>query len=277
MTWALGLLGVLVPAVVLLALVARCAKRLAPGTGTAVAITLGAGTLVLPFSTLYFSHILSALLCSRRSRSSGASVSAIASDRARGCSRSRACSAGSRSSASTRWRSLARSSAIYALTPRKPGRVRRALAYGGGVAAGIAPLLAYQWWAFGSPLHLAYANAVAKTGFSGHDELGLNDGGFFGITVPRPLDALELLFSGRGLLTLAPVLVMAIAGVVALHRERRHRAEANVIIAIALAYFVYNAGYWLPLGGGSPGPRFSSRCCRSSASAWRWPGAAGRR
>ncbi len=26
--------------------------------------------------------------------------------------------------------------------------------------------------------------------------------------------------------------------------------------AIALVYFVYNAGYWLPLGGGSPGPRF---------------------
>ena len=145
---------------------------------------------------------------------------------------------------------------LYALTPGVPGLVRRALAYGGGLAAGVAPLLAYQWWAFGSPLHLAYANAVAKTGFSGHAEIGLNDGGFFGITLPRPDAALELLFSGRGLLTLAPVLVMAIAGVVALRREGRHRAEANTIGAIALAYFVYNAGYWLPLGGGSPGPRF---------------------
>ena len=54
------------------------------------------------------------------------------------------------------------------------------------------------------------------------------------------------------------MLVLAIAGVVVLARDRggRHRAEAGVIIAIALAYFVYNAGYWLPLGGGSPGPRF---------------------
>ncbi len=134
--------------------------------------------------------------------------------------------------------------------------MRRALAYGGGLAAGVAPLLAYQWWAFGSPLHLAYSNAVAKTGYSGHAEIGLNDGGFFGISLPRPGAALELLFSGRGLLTLAPVLVVAIAGVIALRRDRRHRAEATAIGAIALAYFVYNAGYWLPLGGGSPGPRF---------------------
>ncbi|MDP1849695.1 MAG: hypothetical protein Q8K79_18050 [Solirubrobacteraceae bacterium] len=145
---------------------------------------------------------------------------------------------------------------LYALMPRAPGLVRRALAYGGGLAAGVAPLLAYQWWAFGSPLHLAYDNAIATPGRSGHAAIGLNESGFFGITVPRPEAALELLFSGRGLLTLAPVLVLAVAGVVALRRDGRHRAEATVIAAIALAHFVYNAGYWLPLGGGSPGPRF---------------------
>jgi hypothetical protein len=256
LTWVLGLLGVLAPAVVLLLLVARCANRLAPGTGTAAAITLGAGTLVLPFSTLYFSHMLSALL-------SFAAFALVWRERDR-----------VRDGLRPWWLALAGALAglavvceyplaitgaivgIYALMPRTPGLVRRALAYGGGVAAGVTPLLAYQWWAFGSPFHLAYANAVAKTGRSGHFELGLNDGGFFGITMPRPGDALELLFSGRGLLTLAPVLVIAIAGVVALHRSGRHRAEANTIIAIGLAYFLYNAGYWLPLGGGSPGPRF---------------------
>jgi len=261
MTWALVLFGVLAPAVVLLVLVARCADRIAPGTGTAVALTLGAGTLVLPFSTLYFSHMLSALLGfgafalvwrererartgDGRLRPRMLAFAGLLGGLAVLCEYPLAIAAGI--------------VGLYALTPRAPGLVRRALAYGGGFAAGIAPLLAYQWWAFGSPLHLAYANAVAKTGVSGHDELGLNDGGFFGITVPRPLAALELLFSGRGLLTLAPVLVMAIAGIVALRRDRggRHRAEARTIIAIAVAYVLYNAGYWLPLGGGSPGPRF---------------------
>jgi hypothetical protein len=258
LTWALGLLGVLVPAVVLLMLVARCAERLAPGTGTAAALTLGAGTLVLPFSTLYFSHVLSALLGfaafvlvwrarERAGPAAGPRPALLAL-------------AGLRAGLAVVCEyPLAITGAIvgiYALDPRTPGLVRRALAYGGGVAVGVAPLLAYQWWAFGSPLHLAYANAVDQPGVSGHDTLGLNDAGFFGITLPRPGDALELLFSGRGLLTLAPVLVMAIAGVVALHREGRHRAEARTITAICLAYFLYNAGYWLPLGGGSPGPRF---------------------
>ena len=133
--------------------------------------------------------------------------------------------------------------------------MRRGLAYGSGAIAGVLPLLAYQWWAFGSPLHTTYVGAVAKTGISGHDVLGLNDDGIFGITAPRIGDGLALLFGGRGLLTLTPVLVMAIAGVVAMRRSGR-RAEANTIAALALCYLVYNAGYWLPFGGGSPGPRF---------------------
>ena len=259
MTWALGLLGVLAPAIALLVLVARGADRIAAGTGTAVALTLGAGTLMLPFSTLYFSHVLSAML-------SFAAFVLVWRERRR------------RNEATMRPWPLALAGllaglavlceyplgisallvGLYALLARERGLVRRALAYGGGLAAGVAPLLAYQWWAFGSPLHMSYANAVVKTGRSGHDVLGLNDGGFFGITMPRDAAAYELLFSGRGLLTLTPVLVLALAGVVALWRDRggAHRAEAALIAAIAIAYFVYNAGYWLPLGGGSPGPRF---------------------
>ena len=51
------------------------------------------------------------------------------------------------------------------------------------------------------------------------------------------------------------MVVMAVVGVV-LMRRRGHRAEANTILAIAAVYFIYNAGYWLPFGGGTPGPRF---------------------
>ena len=38
--------------------------------------------------------------------------------------------------------------------------------------------------------------------------------------------------------------------------RRGRRAEALTIAAVALAFFVYDSGYWLPFGGGSPGPRF---------------------
>ncbi|MDX6691340.1 MAG: hypothetical protein QOG15_2797 [Solirubrobacteraceae bacterium] len=253
--WALGLLGVLIPAVILLVLVAHVAERVAPGTGPAAALTLGAATLILPFSTLYFSHVLSALL--------GFAAFALVW-RERGTAprglRTLALAGLLGGLAIVFEYPLAIAALIvgvYAISrPGARDSARRcAAAYGGGVLAGVIPLLAYNWWAFGSPLHMSYADAVSVTGVSGHDVLGLNDGGLFGITLPRLGDGLMLLFSGRGLLTLTPVLVVAIAGVVVMYREG-WRAEARTILAIAIAHVVYNAGYWLPMGGSSPGPRF---------------------
>jgi hypothetical protein len=252
MIWALGLFGVLLPALGLLVIVARLANKVAPGTGTATALTLGAATMILPFSTLYFSHVLSALLafgafalCWRERegppRLALLAIAGLLAGLAMVCEYPLAIAA--------------IVVGIYAMTRSGGSLVRRALAFGAGGAVGVAPLFAYQWWAFGSPLHTSYVGAVATTGFSGHDTLGLNDAGVFGITMPRFGDGLALLFGGRGLLTLAPVLVMAIVGVFAIYRSGR-RAEARTIGAVALAYLVYNAGYWLPFGGGSPGPRF---------------------
>jgi len=259
MVWALGLLGVLVPALILLVVVRRMVERVSPGTGTAAALTLGVGTMILPFSTLYFSHVLSALLAfgafallwREREREGGRE----------GAARPLALAgAGLLAGLAVVFEyPLLIAAAIiglYAITRRGGSLIGRAGAYGGGVAAGTAPLLAYNVWAFGSPFHLSYENAVARVGKNGHATLGLNDGGIFGITFPRIGDGLELLFSGRGLLTLTPVIVLAIAGVIVMYRDGRHRTEARVILAIAIAFFVYNAGYWLPLGGGSPGPRF---------------------
>ena len=120
--------------------------------------------------------------------------------------------------------------------------------------AGALPMLAFNLWAFGNPLKLAYGDAVAFPGVSGHDVLGLNSHGFFGITAPRFDSALSLMLAGRGLLVLTPIIVMCVVGVFMM--RRRHRAEANTILAIAAVYFVYNSGYWLPFGGGTPGPRF---------------------
>ena len=89
------------------------------------------------------------------------------------------------------------------------------------------PALAFNWWALGSPLDFAYSSAVAIQGLSGHAVLGLNDPGFFGIGVPRPSAALELLVASRGILTLTPVLAVALVGAV-LMRQTSRRAEANV-------------------------------------------------
>ena len=103
---------------------------------------------------------------------------------------------------------------------------------------------------------LAYGDAVAEIGRTGHAEIGLNDDGFFGITLPRLDAAIDLLLGGRGLLVLTPVVVDggrrgACSCAAAATGPRRGRSSAS-----AVAYFLYNIGYWQPYGGGTPGPRF---------------------
>src|SRR5204863_5490433 len=103
-----------------------------------------------------------------------------------------------------------------------------------------------------SPLDFAYSSAVAVQGLSGHAVLGLNDPGFFGIGVPRPSAAVDLLIASRGILTLTPVLAVAVAGAATM-RQTARRTEAHVVLAVAAVFFLYNSGYWLPFGGGTPG------------------------
>src|SRR5205085_900950 len=107
-----------------------------------------------------------------------------------------------------------------------PDRAKHALAYIGGGVRGIVPLMLYDRAAFGSYFHVAYA------------DLPKHHRGFFGINLPNPKVAAELLFSSRGLLTLAPVLALSVAGIVWLYRRGR-RAEALVIGAVGLLFLVY--------------------------------------
>jgi uncharacterized membrane protein len=250
--WVLGLFGCVVPAALLMLLVRRMGERLEPGYGTAAAVTLGLCTMVLPFSTLYFSHVLAALL--------GFAAFAVLwreRDRA-GVSLPLVALGGLLAGlAFASEYPLALGGAVlglYALG-RRGTRIRRGLAYTGGAVLGALPLFAYNLWAFGSATHLSYANAVKEQGVTGHDVLGSNESGFFGVNLPSPRVALELLFSSKGLFTLAPVLVMGVVGTVLLWRRGR-RAEAGTICGVGLVYLVYNSGYWLPYGGGTPGPRF---------------------
>jgi hypothetical protein len=264
--WALGLLGCVLPAALLMLLVRRMGERLEPGYGTAAAVTLGLCTMVLPFSTLYFSHVLAALLgfaafavlWRERDRAGGAAGEPGSGSVPGGGSLLLVALAGLLAGlAFASEYPLALGGAvlgIYALG-RRGTRVRRGLAYAAGALAGALPLFVYNLWAFGSITHLSYANAVKEQGISGHDVLGSNESGFFGVNLPSPKVALELLFSSKGLFTLAPVLAMGVVGTVLLWRRGR-RAEAGTIAGVALVYLVYNSGYWLPYGGGTPGPRF---------------------
>jgi hypothetical protein len=123
------------------------------------------------------------------------------------------------------------------------GVARRGGAYVLGGLIGIVPLLLYNHYAFGSWTHLAYSSIPRQKQ------------GFFGIDLPSLRVLATLLLDSRGLLTISPVLILGGLGTVLLYK-RGKRAEALTITAICICYLGYNAGYYLPFGGGFEGPRF---------------------
>jgi hypothetical protein len=248
--WALTLFAAVIPAILLLLAVRWAADRFMPGYGTAAAITLGLGTVVMTFAAEFFSHVISAGFAF-------AAFCLLMKERDKAPSLPMVAGAGLLAGLAVTFEFQTGLVGIvllgYALA-RRTDWIRRTAAYGAGAVAGALPMLAFNYWAFGNPLKLAYGYAVAFPGASGHDLLGLNSHGFFGITAPRLDSALGLMLAGRGLLVLTPIILMCVIGVFAM--RERHRAEANTILAIAAVYFIYNSGYWLPFGGGTPGPRF---------------------
>src|SRR5262249_34069309 len=70
---------------------------------------------------------------------------------------------------------------------------------------------------------------------------------------PHAHSLVEVLVGSRGLLVVSPLSLAAAGGLVVL--ARRYRAEAAVCGAAVVAFFLVNAGYFLPYGGESPGPR----------------------
>jgi hypothetical protein len=258
--WALTLIAAVIPGVLMLLGVRWAADRFVPGYGTAAAITLGLATIVMTFSAEFFSHVISAALAF-------AAFCVLMKERDGPARRWLVFAAGLLAGLAVTFEfqtglvgvvlivyALSRETGRADARPRINDRAPRAAAYAGGAVLGALPMLAFNTWAFGNPLKLAYSDAVAFPGRSGHDVLGLNSDGFFGITVPRFDSAFDLLFAGRGLIVMTPIIVMAVIGVFLM--RRKHRAEANTILAVGAVYFIYNAGYWLPYGGGTPGPRF---------------------
>lgn len=147
------------------------------------------------------------------------------------------------------------------------GRAFAGLAVGGIV--GLAPLLIYNQIAFSSPFRLGYSQVQ---GFEGMQQ------GFFGVTFPQPMVLGELLFGHfRGLLPLAPVLLLVPIGLVAMFRQAPTRPVAVVIIGVVLCFLLINASYFYWDGGASTGPRHMVAAlplaCLALAFAWPpgWP------
>ncbi|HEY2181967.1 MAG TPA: hypothetical protein VGH09_09885 [Solirubrobacteraceae bacterium] len=239
-----GLWGNVLPGLLLLLLVWRVAERFEPGYGAAAAVIVGLGTMVLPFSTLLFSHVFAATL-------SFAAFAVMLRERA-GPPRPLLLAAAGllmgyaiASEYPVAFVAVVLGGYLISRADALTARLvaLRAGAYIVGGLIGIVPLLLYNHAAFGSWTHLAYSNIPQQ------------QKGFFGISAPSIPVLGTLLFDSRGLLTLSPVLVLGGVGTWLLYR-RGNRAEALTIAAVCVCYLGYNSGYYLPFGGGSMGPRF---------------------
>jgi hypothetical protein len=244
MIYLIGLWANVLPGLLLLLLVWQVGERFEPGYGVAAAVVLGLGTLVLPLSTLLFSHVFTAflgfaafaLMLHERDGPPSAMLLGLA-----GVAMGYAVASEYPLFFVAIVLGLYLLSRRDALTPLLVAR--RAGAYIAGGVVGIVPLLLYNHYAFHSWTHLAYSDVPRQ------------QKGFFGIGVPSLKVLGTLLFDSRGLLTISPVLLMGAIGTALLYRRGRH-AEALTITGICLCYVGYNSGYYLPFGGGFMGPRF---------------------
>jgi hypothetical protein len=247
--WQIGLWAVVLPALALLALLRRTVERLEPGLGTAAAVVLGMSTLILPFSTLLFAHVPAAAL---------AFLSfALLFDRDAGRLRVAAAGAAAGLAVSTDLPLAVPAVLLGLYAAARTPHLRRLVAFGIGGVVGLVPLLAFDWWAFGSPFHLPYSGVALNPGASGVEQTA-GGHGFFTLQLPDVRVAVELLLSQRGLLVLTPVVAAGVAGTVLLWR-RALRAEAVLIAALCIVEITWISGHNgkdMALGGWVPGPRF---------------------
>jgi hypothetical protein len=130
-------------------------------------------------------------------------------------------------------------------------RLRSARPIGAAALAGAAtlliPFVAYNLIAFGTPFRLGYQGVV---GFAGMDQ------GLFGLTVPSPSVLVRILVGWRrGLLWVAPILVLAPLGLWWL--SKRQRDLVIMLAAATLVVLLVNSAYFYWDGGHSTGPRHS--------------------
>lgn len=266
--WMVSAWSAALPAAGLAVAMRRLSLRAVPDRPRAAgwtALSLALGTLLLPFATQLFSHVLAGLL--------GVAAWLVGTGPRPGRRRWVAAGALAGAAVTVEYPMLlvalvvvvgAARHAARCVAPRWTAAVR-ALAWvsAGGLPFGLA-LASYHWTAFGGPFAFPYQFGR----FAAHQE------GLVGAGLPDAATTAAVLVGERGLLTLTPIVTVAAGGllVVAMHRHRRGgqaRADAVAGLVVLGALVALMGGWQNPYGGASPGPRYVV-----AALPWLAPGAA---
>lgn len=114
-------------------------------------------------------------------------------------------------------------------------------------ASALVVLVGYNLLAFGTVFRLGYSGV---TDFAGMQE------GLFGLTYPKPYVLYELILGERrGMLWVAPILIVAPFGLRMLLRDPATRVIGWLAVAGAAVPFLINASYYYWDGGNATGPR----------------------
>lgn len=224
----------------------RVAQRFAsPETAFAVALTAAFGTMAFPHGTMLFDHNLTAALLL------GAFAFLIRA-------RNDAC----RPARDAFLAGLCLGGAVlsnylaglgFLLLALYAGR-RLWLGLAVGMAGPLAILAVYHTVCFGSPFALVstFQNPLLLEQFPAEAKQ------FFGMfAMPNPGMVLILLVSPfRGIFFFSPVLLLAAWGLLRWGRERRHRREALLCVAMVAAFLLVNAAYCGWHGGYGVAPRY---------------------
>jgi hypothetical protein len=248
--WAVSLVSAALPAVALAVLMRRFALRFAPERATEAALALSLGTMLLPFGTVLFSHVLSAL----------AGLAAYLLTTGDRPSRGRLAAAGAMAGFGVTVEytlgilAILVGAVVLVRAARSPGatsRLAAGLHAGSAYALGGLPFALLLGWyhtaAFGGPFEVGYRYSQFTT----------HQGGIVGVRPPLPGMTAQILLGERGLFVLTPIaLVGAVGLVVLLLRRIGPQADAWAAL-IAFGAFVSIAGGWdNPWAGASPGPRY---------------------
>lgn len=238
--WWMTFVSSALPAAALVVMMYRRARIVAGNETMALAVVAAGflGTLLLPFSTLLFGHVLAAALLY------GAYLLVVGSG-----SWKRLAMAGLLTGVAVTVEYTAVLGLLVLMAFTSIQHRRRIVAFiVGGLPAAVA-LALYNNVAFGDPWTLSYQ-------FSAFGEVAETARGVTSMFTRMGLsNTVGLFVDGRGLLVATPVVIIALAG--AIWRSRRgFQPDAVMALAMFGAFILLPLLWANPWGGASPGPRY---------------------
>ena len=237
--WWLTFWFAALPAAGLAILMYRAARRIAPEGALPAALGMALATMLLPFSTLLFGHVLAALLALAAFMLVSKELSAWRVALAGAL-------VGLAVTVEYTMAILALVLGVYILW-----RVRNRIGWYllGGVPFAAA-LAVYNWAVFGNPTVFSYQLSAFSEVADAPRRIGSIFSGF------DPARLVEVFLAPRGFLVATPLVILGLGGLIFMIRRRDTRIDGVFTSVLFLAFLALPVMWANPWGGDSPGARY---------------------